>query len=452
MGIRQKILIYFSSTIILLVGLSLLFVYVVSAENREEEFQQLQKEKIKTTFKFLTRIKAVDELIIEELDKQSINEFYDEKLLIFNRDKKLIYSSLDNTPITISKNVLSELSEQNQWIETKEDLYDVVGLYIENDGKPYYGISKAYDNFGYAKLNHLKLVLLFTFLGISLIIILVSFYLSRVITQPITSITGRINHYDFNSPYNPIELGQSKDEISMLAGQFNKLMQRMNNVFSFQKHAIHHISHELKTPVAVLVSNLERIEKETDPDTIKTLIRDQKEDTKSLGEIINSLLEISKTESGNELIKTRIRADEMIFDIMGELKLLYPGFNFSVDYGQLTDEHNVALPANPRLIKAMFTNIMVNSIQYNSENTTHIYLEHSPGFLNIRFENKGTVLTADEQPYLFQHFFRGKNSKIHKGFGLGLVFASKILLLHNGTITYHAVDHNNIFSVKLPLT
>ncbi len=146
-----------------------------------------------------------------------------------------------------------KLTQQNQWIETKEDLYDVVGLYIENDGKAYYGISKAYDNFGYAKLNHLKLVLLITFLCISLTIILVSFYLSRVITRPITSITSKDQSLRLQFLYDPVELGQSKDEISILAGQFNKLMQRMNNVFSFQKHAIHHISHELKTPVAVLV-------------------------------------------------------------------------------------------------------------------------------------------------------------------------------------------------------
>ncbi len=122
------------------------------------------------------------------------------------------------------------------------------------------------------------------------------------------------------------------------------------------------------------------MEKETNPETIRILMRNQKEDTKSLGEIINSLLEIAKAESGNELMKTRIRVDEMLFDIMGELRLLYPDFNFIVDYGPLSDESDVALPANPRLLKGMFTNIMVNSIQYNS-GTHHPYLLTTvPGF------------------------------------------------------------------------
>src|SRR5690606_31020531 len=99
MSIRRKILLYFSATIISLLGITLFFIYTLFYEFREEEFQQKQKQKITSTIKFLTEIKQADESIIQALDRISINEFYDEKLLIFDASKNLIYSSIDDLQI-----------------------------------------------------------------------------------------------------------------------------------------------------------------------------------------------------------------------------------------------------------------------------------------------------------------------------------------------------------------
>ncbi|MGC3946712.1 MAG: hypothetical protein QM762_19700 [Chryseolinea sp.] len=63
------------------------------------------------------------------------------------------------------------------------------------------------------------------------------------------------------------------------------------------------------------------------------------------------------------------------------------------------------------------------------------------------------MITENEQAFLFRHFFRGANSRGKRGFGLGLVFISKILSLHKGTVTYAAQDGDlNTFSVLLPLS
>ena len=163
MGIRKKILLYFSLTTISLTGVALLFIYTLFAEYREEEFQQLQKEKIKSALFFLSEIKKADNELTEAIDRLTINDLYNEKLLIFNHKKELIYSSIDDTPIQYSKSILNELSEKNEWFESKDELFDVVGLYFQNNGNAYYGISKAYDKFGYSKLNYLKYILFATY-------------------------------------------------------------------------------------------------------------------------------------------------------------------------------------------------------------------------------------------------------------------------------------------------
>lgn len=454
MSIRKKILLYFSATVIGLLSITLFFIYTLFYGFREEEFQQRQKQKITSTLKILTEIKQADESIIQALDRISIHDFYDEKLLIYNDNKEQIYSSIDDALIRDADSILSILTSERPWLETKEDLYDVIGVYVKHENNTYYGISKAFDSSGYSKLDFLKYVLLFTFFGISLIVILISYYLSKKITKPIADITEKINNYNFDQVYIPIEIERSKNEVTALAEQFNELMKRMKEATSFQKHAIHHISHELKTPIAILVSNFERIEELKDLKEIKLHINNQKEDTKSLSEIITLLLEISKIDSGNSIPKTALRVDELIFDSADELSLLHPDFEFSIDYSTLTDdESKLTVSGSPRLLKAALLNLMVNSMQYSDNKEAKIKITPSKENLQIDFINKGTIITKEEEKYLFQHFFRGENSIGKSGFGLGLVFVYKIILLHGGTISYATKNSNtNIFTIHLPLS
>lgn len=452
MKIRHKITIYFSAAILVITGLAFLLIYLLYAHNREEEFQIRQKEKIRSTLHLLAQIRKTDKDLVEEVDMLTINNLFDEKLLLFNDRKELIYSSLDDIPVPFSKTILSGLNAENAWIEAKDGLYDVVGAYIESNGRVYYGLSKAFDSFGYAKLRYLKFILLITFLFISIIIIIVSFFLSGKITRPLAMVTQKISDYNFDTAYEPVQTDSSKNEVNMLAGQFNKLMKRMSEVYSFQKHAIHHISHELKTPVAVLVSNFERIENETDTEKMRAAIRFQKEETKNLSEIINALLEIAKAESGAVVKMDSFRIDEMIFDIAEELRNVYSDCVFSIEY-ETESEHALTIRANAGLIKPAFINLMQNAILYSNDNRAKVRLSNTGCTVLVSIENKGNVITKEENQYLFQHFFRGENSNGKRGFGLGLVLVHKIIALHKGTITYQSPGNAyNIFAITLPLS
>ncbi|PKP47429.1 MAG: sensor histidine kinase, partial [Bacteroidetes bacterium HGW-Bacteroidetes-12] len=213
------------------------------------------------------------------------------------------------------------------------------------------------------------------------------------------------------------------------------------------------ISHELKTPISILVSNFERIEKETSIEKIQELIKFQKEDTKSLSDIINSLLEITKAETGYSLIQDKIRIDELIFDVSDELKNVYPNFQFLIEYSQENDENNLIISANIPLIKAALMNLMLNCIHYSSDKKGRILISCERNNLILSFENNGAIISIDESQFLFQHFFRGKNSKGKRGFGLGLVFIHKIITLHSGSVSYNSSnDTSNIFTISLPLS
>ena len=456
MKIRNKILIYFSSTVIGLTAVSLIILYILFSEYREEEFQQLQNEKIKYTIGLITEFKEMSEEVALLMDAQDIHDFYDEKLLVFNGQKELIFSSLDSLPIPSTNKILNDLSPSNRWIETKEGNYDLIGVYVENKDKTYYAISKAYDAFGYSKMYFLRNVILAIFAAITVTVMLISLYLSNIISKPITRLAGNLNKYDLANEEAPLlETDTSSSELQHLTERFNQLLIRTKEAFAFQKNAIHHISHELKTPVAILVSELEKTTTYTDLDEVKKVLGSQITLAKSLGEIINVFLEISKIESGQEIEKTEVRMDEVLFDIMAELNRLHPNFHFDLNYYPLEfEESRLIIKTNKRLIKQALQNLLMNCVTYSSDQKADIKIDcSSKDQLSISISNLGKTVSKDEEKYLFHHSFRGKNAAGKVGFGLGLVLAKKIMDFHSGDISYSSPEENlNVFEVTFDRT
>lgn len=439
----------------MLTSITFLFIYLFFSAFREEEFQQRQKDKITSTLKFLAEIKEIDNELIEALDRMTIHELFDEKLLLFNSDRTLIYASIDDTPVMVSKEMLYELGENNKWIETKDGLYDVIGTYVEKNGKTYYGISKAYDTFGYTKLNFLRNVLLFTFFIINALVLLIGIRLAKKIAKPITDLANSLNTYRIGESSIPILPETTTYEINKLNTRFLELVKRSHDAFDFQKHSIQHISHQLKTPIAVLISELERIRNHHQDEWSQKELDKQILDAKALADIINVLLEISKIESGQPMKTSKVRVDEVIFDCIAELNSICPDFMFDVNYLPEAPDHNMlCVNANEMLMKQIFNNLLSNCIAYSEDQKASISICcKQDAKLQITITNTGKPLLKSEEKYVFNHFFRGENSQGKPGFGLGLVLTQKVIHLYHGQIVYSNPQGNeNVFIISLPLS
>ncbi|HUH46116.1 MAG TPA: HAMP domain-containing sensor histidine kinase [Arenibacter sp.] len=455
MKIKNQIRIYFSTTVIVLTVFSSVIIYILFSEYREEEFQQRQKEKIQYTLGLIAEYKALSENLTAIMDKHTIHDFYDEKMLIYDRNKQLVYKSVDDLPIRSAHQILNSLSPANQWIETKEDRYDVVGVYLESEHKHFYAISKAYDAFGYSKLNFLQNALIIISLVITGIVLLLSHYVSTRISNPITNLAEKINDFDINEQkFKKIGLDTSSHELRYLTDKFNQLITRTKDVFSFQKHAAQHISHELKTPIAILVSELERARSHSDIVVKDQIIESQIVNAKSLADIITVLLEISKIESGRQLAVSTVRLDELIFTSIEELGILHPDFRFEISFEpENFQEGRLKLSANELLIKQAILNIMNNCIVHSSMPQAKIIFKgNDPKEIKVLFINEGKPIKEADKKYLFQHFFKGGNHQGPTGFGLGLVLTQKVVQLHHGSISYSNPSKNwNIFEIRFPL-
>lgn len=454
MKIRNKILVYFSSTVIVLSAVSLTVVFLLFAAHREEEFQQQQYAKIKYTVGLIEEFKEISAELSSLLDAQDIHDFYDEKLLVFDGNKSLIFSSIDSLDISRSNAILSSLSVSNRWIETKEDGYDLIGVYVEHNKKGYYGISKAYDALGHSKKDFLRNVLILMFFAIALVVVLLSFYLSNIIAKPISYLSEKLQGYDLSKEQNPpLKLNTSTYELQYLTDRFNALLRRTNESFLFQKHTIQHISHELKTPISVLVSQLEKIQQATNIEQVMEGLKLQTQKAKSLGDIINVLLQISKIESGQEPHKEIVRVDEVVFDSIDQIKNTYPDFQFEVNYHpDEFDENGLNVLVNRRLVMQAFLNLLMNCVDFADDSKAKIMINCEANRPIIMISNTGETLTDDEERYLFSHFFRGKNASQKAGFGLGLVLARRIFSLHGAVIRYRSENEStNIFEIHFRL-
>jgi len=437
MKIRNKILLYFSSTVIGLTLVSFVVIYYLFSEYREEEFQQQQHDKITSTVRLVSEYKKQSEQLSLLLDRQDINDFYDEKLLIYDESKQLIFSSIDNLEIRRANDILYELSPNTRWIETKSGEYDVVGVYLEYEGKPYYAISKAFDSQGYSKRDFLGKLLTGLFVVFTLVVWLITRHLSNIISRPIVALSEKMSGIVVEDS-STIAISTSTTELKNLTDKFNELLARTRESFVFQKHTVHHISHELKTPVAILVSELEKLQKEDDIGRIKQQIHRLTGNTKSLGSIINVLLEISKIDSGQKVLKKPVRVDELLFDSIAELNRIYPEYTFELNYpSDSFDEDRLYIPANRLLMKQAFQNLLLNGVTYSDNGKVEVLIGFpEAGTLRISFTNHGRPLSEEETRFLFSHFFRGANSRNKTGFGLGLVLTHRIIRLHSGRIEY----------------
>ncbi len=433
-------------------AMAFFLIYTLFYNFRREEYQQRMKDHSIAAITTLGETEKYNQNILQALNEVSVNRLYKEKTLIFDQQKKLIYSSIDDTVIEFPNEILKELNEKKDLVETSEDKFDIIGIRYTFNKKVFYAISKAQDIFGYSKLSFLKYTLITLFFVISGIILLISFVLSKQISEPLVQMAAALKIINIETAGLTLPTPQIKDEIYLLSERFNELLKSLHTAYSFQKNAIHHISHELKTPIAVLVSNLEMLEMEKDPEKKQKGIIQVKEDSKKLGDMINILLDIAKVENQANLSFSKIRLDESIFECIENSKKIAPDFAIHFEMDQdIESDDDITILGNNRLIGMAFQNLINNCLLYSLKKEAHIRLKKQFKHIYIQVENPGNEIPTGEQKHLFAEFFRGKHAEGTRGLGLGLALVKKIVDLHKANISYEYEKGINRFIIGFSL-
>ena len=223
-------------------------------------------------------------------------------------------------------------------------------------------------------------------------------------------------------------------EIDMLAGAYQEVFRKMENVIDSQNQFNSDVSHELRTPLTVLQAKSqvarEYAEKIQDANYIETLeVLDRQTD--KMKKMINDLMSLSRLKSGEmalsrETFDLAEVAESVCEDetyLMGEQRQL----ECSLSEAQITADVN--------LIVIAVQNLLSNAVKYSAGGSVirvSCGIREGRAFLNVQDEGIGISQELHER--IFDHFYRAEESRTSEGFGLGLTLTRKIMELHGGQV------------------
>ncbi|MEL1241142.1 sensor histidine kinase [Flavobacterium flavipallidum] len=449
MTLKNRISLLVSLLFTVLFALASTVIFILYANNRKEEFRDRLEIKALSNIKLLVNVKEVDDQLLKMIDQNSINKLYDEKTLVFDSNFKLIYSSIDDAKINWSIEDLKYLQKHKTFFKQQGE-YEVYGVFYDTNDKDFYALISATDEFGKRKLLFLRYTLVVCyFLFTAICWILTSFMVKKAM-NPLRIFHQKIKNINENNLDTRITLKSTRNEIDLIANEFNFMMDRIEISYQKQKEFTAHASHELRTPLSRITAQIENtIQDLNTSDKEKTFLKTILSDVNHLSELINSLLILSKIDSKNTENSETQRIDEILFSAMTKLKNSFPDFIISFEMEE-SDNLDTALEikGNKNLLEIALNNVLKNACLYSDNKQAHIKISAPENNLIIAVSNTGNTLSENEQKKLFQAFMRGKNSKEISGFGLGLRIVNRILTLHKAQIIYSIPEEKtNLFQL-----
>lgn len=438
MTLKNRISLLVSLLFTILFGLASTVIFVLYSNFRKEEFRDRLEIKALSNIKLLVNVKEVDDQLLKIIDQNSINKLYDEKTLVFDSHFKLIYSSIDDAKINWSVEDLKYLKKHKTFFKQQGD-YEVYGVFYDTKDKDFYALISATDDYGKRKLLFLRYTLIISYILFTCICWVLTSFMVKKAMNPLSIFHQKIKNINENNLDTRIASKSNKDEIDLIANEFNFMMDRIEVSYQKQKEFTAHASHELRTPLSRITAQIENTV--ADPATSvkgKSFLTTILSDINHLTELISSLLILSKIDNNKNNEDNEVhRMDEILFSAIENLKRSFPEFIILFEIEE-SDNLDTALEVkgNKNLLEIALINVLKNACVYSDNKQALVKISTQENHLVISVLNTGKTLTETEQKNLFQPFMRGKNSKGTSGFGLGLRIVNRILTLHKSYITY----------------
>ncbi|MDJ1483990.1 ATP-binding protein [Cytophagaceae bacterium YF14B1] len=450
---KVRLAVLFSGLVAIILLITSLITYLFYSSFRKEEFYDRLEEKALNTARLLIDVREIDNDILKIIDQNTINKLYEEKVLVFDPQNRLIYSSIDDHKVNYSPTLLQQIREQHR-IEYTDKESEIIGLFYNEKGQNNVVIASAYDKYGRRKLNNLIYTLAIAgSLGMLLTGVAGYYYVQQTF-KPVELLNEKIARINATNLQEKLTIENRDEEINRLAQNFNYMLDRLSLAFETQKNFVQHASHELRTPLATLVAQLEAARKKSrSVEEYQALLASLQEDLDKLTNITNSLLLLARYDQMRlEADAQRVRIDELVFEAVEDVKMHLPQAIVSVGFQEIPeDEALLTVQGQELMLKNSFVNLIENACKYSDNQSAQVLIHAQKDQILIQFFNEGSPLSDTETSRIFQPFFRGQNASGKRGFGLGLSMVRRIIEAHGGTISYQVSDNQiNIFSLVLP--
>lgn len=269
-------------------------------------------------------------------------------------------------------------------------------------------------------------------------------YLVKKFMHPLKEIAGTVSHladgdYDVKiSRFEDDEIGNLARQTNLLACKLCESSRKAEQMQQIQKDFFANISHELRTPVAVIRSSLEAIKDQVIPE--KEIPEYQQQiltETVMLQRLVDDMLELSRLENKEFLIeKECIDIRSVLEDSIRAVRMLANRHNISIMYEE-PDEELLVLGDYSRM-RQMFVIALENAVKYSEEDKKiYITVKEKEKDFYISIRDEGCGIPEDKQKYLFEKFYRVSCDR-KEGTGLGLAIMKNIANRHGIQINLYS--------------
>lgn len=215
--------------------------------------------------------------------------------------------------------------------------------------------------------------------------------------------------------------------------------------FTKQKQFIADASHELKTPIAVIMANAEILEKEPQE---KKWINNIKSESERMNELITNLLDLAKLEEGKS---KEFYKDENLSKLVEKTVLTFEGLIYEEKLNlEYNIEKDIKLKCNESQIKQLVAIFLDNAVEHCQENgKIKVELKKQKSNIILSVSNTGKEIPKEIQEKIFERFYRADESRNRDSnrYGLGLAIAKNIVNNHNGKISVKSENEITEFKV-----
>jgi two-component system sensor histidine kinase CssS len=280
---------------------------------------------------------------------------------------------------------------------------------------------------------------------ISAVFILVGFVTAKIIanyiSKPLSKLevfTQKIAAKDWKEP---ISL-KNKDEIGRLAISMNKMQESLKRADEEEKMFLQSISHDLKTPVMVIMSHADAIIDGVYIDNLDKTAQIIKDEAISLNKKIKQLLYLNTLDYllGNQLERSEIELDNLIKRNIEKFKMLGSDLKWRLNI------EPTKVKGNEEKLTVAIDNIIENAIRY-AKSEICVSVKKTKRAVRIEISNDGNPISPENLDKIFQNLYKDKTGN----FGLGLAITKKVIAFFGGSVYAENNKRGVCFIINYPL-
>jgi signal transduction histidine kinase len=250
------------------------------------------------------------------------------------------------------------------------------------------------------------------------------------------------------------------DEIGDLAGEFNRMAGKLQELDRMKRDFVNGITHDLKSPLTTIVAAAQSAENETrkiaegraDPAAMLDDLRLVREKSSALQDLITSILQVAHIESGVTLSKVSTDLEECLERVVASFRPVAQKKGISLEW--VVDSEIPSFPLDPSKMERALANLVGNAVKFTDAGEVIVRLSREGREAVVTVSDTGPGIPAEFQENLFSKFSRSSSgvTSAKEGTGLGLSIAKGFVEAHGGRILVQSeIGRGTSFIVRLPI-